>query len=232
MIRFSLFQGSRPGKRDFGEGNAHMASNRLHELDFASLIGSRICHDLISPVGAITNGLEVLADNPDEEMKKVALDLIANSARQAARKLAFVRLAFGAAGGMGTDISLGDAQDLAQEFLAEDKRISLSWNAPRENRPKPVVKLLMNLLLIAMGCIPRGGEISVDVQGDELKLRARGKKAAFPDKTAAVLTGEMPAQEINAHEIQPYYTLMLLERTGYGLDIEQGEDEVLIIARP
>jgi histidine phosphotransferase ChpT len=209
-----------------------MNDNRLRDLDFASLIGSRICHDLISPVGAISNGLEVLAENPDEEMKQVALDLIANSARQAARKLAFARLAFGAAGAMGTDVSLGEAQDLAQEYLAEDKRISLNWKAPRENRPKPVVKLLLNLLLIAMGCIPRGGEIQVDVQGDELRVRAEGKKAAFPDKTAAVLTGEMPAEEINAHEIQPYYTLMLLEHTGYGLDIEQGEDEVLITARP
>ncbi len=209
-----------------------MSDNRLGDLDFASLIGSRICHDLISPIGAIANGLEVLSENSDEEMRKVALDLIANSARQAARKLAFARLAFGNAGAMGDDISLGEAQDLAEQLLADDKRITLNWQAPRENRAKPVVKLLLNLLLIAMSCIPRGGEVVVQAADDRLRLMARGRKAAFPEKTAAVLVGEMPAHEINAHEIQPYYTLMLLERTGYGLDIEQGEDEVVIIAAP
>ncbi len=209
-----------------------MSDNRLRDLDFASLIGSRICHDLISPIGAISNGLEVLSTSDDEEMKQVALELIGNSARQAARKLAFARLAFGAAGSMGDDISLGDAQDLATDLLAEDKRVKLAWEAPRENRPKPVVKLLLNLLLIAMGCIPRGGEISVKTEGDALLLEARGPRAALPEKTASVLTGETPASRIDAHMVQPYCTLLLLEECGYGMDIDQAEDAVIIRAAP
>jgi len=209
-----------------------MSDNRLRDLDLASLIGSRICHDLISPIGAISNGLEVLTSSDDEEMRQVALELIGNSARQAARKLAFARLAFGAAGSMGDSVSLGDAQDLATDLLAEDKRVRLMWNAPRENRPKTVVKLLLNLLLIAMSCIPRGGEIEVDTEGEALVLKARGPRAALPDKTAAVLTGETPASSIDAHMVQPYCTVLLLEDCGYGMDVEQGEDEVIIRAAP
>jgi len=208
------------------------ASNRLSDLGLASLIGSRICHDLISPVGAISNGLEVLETSSDEEMRKVALDLIGNSARQAARKLAFARLAFGAAGSMGSDISLGDAQDIAEEFLKEDKRVTLIWQAPRENRPKVIVKLLLNMLLLGISCIPRGGEVRVDVQGDTLLVEAKGPRAAFPEKTAKVLTGEMPASDLDAHMVQPYYTLLLLEESGCGLDIDQGEDEVVLRATP
>ena len=205
---------------------------RLSDLGLASLIGSRICHDLISPVGAISNGLEVLETSDDEEMRKVALDLIGNSARQAARKLAFARLAFGAAGSMGADISLGDAQDIAQDLLAEDKRVRLNWLAPRENRPKAQVKLLMNLLLLGISCIPRGGEVEVNVDGEALLVRAKGPRAAFPEKSARVLTGEMAASEVDAHMIQPYYTLLLLEELGHGLDIDQGEDEVILRAAP
>ena len=206
--------------------------NRLSDLGLASLIGSRICHDLISPVGAISNGLEVLETSDDEDTRKVALELIGNSARQAARKLAFARLAYGAAGSMGADISLGDAQEVAEDLLADDKRVRLKWLAPRENRPKALVKLLLNLLLLGISCIPRGGEVEVNVDGDALVVRASGRGAAFPEKSAQVLTGEMPAEKVDAHMIQPYYTLLLLEELGLGLDIDQGDDEVILRAAP
>ena len=205
------------------------SGNRLGDLDLASLIGSRICHDLISPIGAISNGLEVLQTSDDEEMRKVALDLIGNSARAAARKLAFARLAFGAAGSMGSDISLGDAQDIAEEFLKEDRRVTLNWQAPRENRPKVIVKLLLNLMLLGISCIPRGGEVTVKTEGDALLVEAKGPRAALPEKTAKVLTGEMPAADVDAHMVQPYYTLLLLEESGYGLDIEQATDDTVLL---
>ncbi len=206
-------------------------SNQLSDMDLAALISSRICHDLISPVGAIANGLEVLADNPDEEMRKVAIGLIESSARQASSKLQFARLAFGAAGSAGMEISLGEAGDLARGLLAGDGRVNLQWNAPRENRPKTEVKLALNLFTIALSCIPRGGEVVVDADADGFSIVARGRKACLPRRTAEVLTGETPLEEIDAHKIQPYYTLRLIEETGFALHIEQGEDEVVLKAQ-
>ncbi len=207
-------------------------SNRLSDMDLAALISSRICHDLISPVGAIANGLEVLADSPDEEMRKVAVTLIGNSARQASAKLQFARLAFGAAGSAGAEIPLGDAAALAEGLISGDGRVTLKWNAPDVSRPKPQVKLALNLFTIAITCIPRGGEIVVEADDAGMTITARGRKAALPEKTAAVLTGEEAAENMDAHKIQPYYTLRLMEETGLSLRIEQGEDEVVLRAAP
>src|ERR1700693_2371459 len=115
-------------------------------LDLAALLCSRVCHDLISPVGAIVNGIEVLDEGKDEETKTFALDLIRKSAAQASAKLQFCRMAFGAAGSAGAQIELGDAEKTARGLL-EDGKITLVWNLPRELMPKNRVKLLMNMLM-------------------------------------------------------------------------------------
>src|SRR5579862_2622950 len=130
-------------------------------LDLAALLCSRVCHDLISPVGAIVNGLEVLEEDKNEETKVFALDLIKKSAHQASAKLQFCRLAFGAAGSAGAQIDLGDAEKVARGLLGDDK-MTIAWNLPRELAAKNRVKLLLNMLLIAAGTIPRGGTITID----------------------------------------------------------------------
>src|SRR5918994_4411156 len=107
-----------------------MATITLESLDLAALLCSRVCHDLISPVGAIVNGLEVLEDDNDESTKNFALELIKKSARQASARLQFCRLAFGAAGSAGAQIDLGDAEAVARGFLEDDKT-ELTWNVPR-----------------------------------------------------------------------------------------------------
>src|SRR5512134_4206244 len=117
-------------------------------LELAALLCSRVCHDLISPVGAIVNGLEVLDDNPKPEDRDFALDLIRKSARTASAKLQFCRLAFGAAGSAGAQIDTGDAEKVTRG-LVEDGKTSLSWNLPRVLLPKNRVKLLLNMMLIA-----------------------------------------------------------------------------------
>ena len=90
-------------------------------LDLAALLCSRLCHDLISPVGAIVNGIEVMEEDKDEETKAFALDLIKKSAYQASAKLQFCRLAFGAAGSAGAQIDLGDAEKAARGLLEDGK---------------------------------------------------------------------------------------------------------------
>src|SRR5215216_7461924 len=131
----------------------------LESLDLAALLCSRVCHDLISPVGAIVNGLEVLEDDNDEATRTFALDLIQKSANQASARLQFCRLAFGAAGSAGAQIDLGDAESVARGFIQDDK-VTLGWQLPRVLLPKNRVKLLLNLLLLATTIIPRGGTIT------------------------------------------------------------------------
>ena len=130
-------------------------------LDLAALLCSRVCHDLISSVGAIVNGIEVLEEDKDEETKTFALDLIKKSAHQASAKLQFCRLAFGAAGSAGAQIDLGDAEKVARG-LFEDNKTTLVWNMPRELLAKNRVKLLLNMVLIAAGAVSRGGTLTVE----------------------------------------------------------------------
>ena len=147
-----------------------MATISLDSLDLAALLCSRVCHDVISPVGAIVNGLEVLEDDSDASMRDFALDLIQKSAKQASARLQFARLAFGAAGSAGASIDLGDAEQVARGLFLDDK-ISFSWSSPRLLFPKNRVKLLLNLVMIATTAIPRGGSISVTVTGEARILR-------------------------------------------------------------
>src|SRR5919205_3211283 len=133
-----------------------MATVTLDSLDLAALLCSRVCHDVISPVGAIVNGLEVLEDENDASMRDFALDLIRKSARQASARLQFARLAFGAAGSAGASIDLGDAEQVARGLFQDDK-VAFSWSGPRALFPKNRVKLLLNLAVTALNAVPRGG---------------------------------------------------------------------------
>jgi len=146
-------------------------------LELAALLCSRVCHDLISPVGAIVNGLEVLDDNPKPEDREFALDLIRKSAKTASARLQFCRLAFGAAGSAGAQIDLGDAQNMARGHI-EDGKITITWNLPRLLLPKNRVKLLLNMLVIAQQTIPRGGTLTIDPVGDGETMSFRVTPAA------------------------------------------------------
>ncbi len=157
-----------------------MSGSSIEALDLAALLCSRVCHDLISPVGAIVNGLEVLEEAKDEANKTFALDLIKKSAGTASAKLQFCRIAFGAAGSAGAQIDLGDAETIARGFFEDDKT-KLAWNLPRALLAKNRVKLLLNMLLIAGQTIPRGGQITVDPIGSGetvgFKVSAAGANA-------------------------------------------------------
>ena len=156
-------------------------------LELAALLCSRVCHDLISPVGAIVNGLEVLDDNPKPEDRDFALDLIRKSARTASARLQFCRLAFGAAGSAGAQIDLGDAETMARGHI-EDGKTKMTWNLPRLLLPKNRVKLLLNMLIIAQQTIPRGGTLTIDPVGEgeamSFRVTAAGLNARVPQNIA------------------------------------------------
>ena len=185
-------------------------------LELAALLCSRVCHDLISPVGAIVNGLEVLDDNPKPEDREFALDLIRKSARTASARLQFCRLAFGAAGSAGAQIDLGDAQNMARGHI-EDGKTSIAWNLPRVLLPKNRVKLLLNMMVIAQQTIPRGGVLTVNPTGEgdtmSFRLMAAGLNARLPQNIADILSGAHTAA-VDAHAVQPYYTRLLAQACG------------------
>jgi histidine phosphotransferase ChpT len=185
-------------------------------LEFAALLCSRVCHDLISPVGAIVNGLEVLDDNPKPEDRDFALELIRKSAKTASARLQFCRLAFGAAGSAGAQIDLGDAQTMARGHI-EDGKATIVWNLPRLLLPKNRVKLLLNMLVIAQQTIPRGGTLMVDPIGEGermgFRVTATGLNARLPQNIADLLNSSQ-APGADAHAVQPYYTRLLAEACG------------------
>jgi histidine phosphotransferase ChpT len=189
----------------------------LESLDLAALLCSRVCHDVISPVGAIVNGLEVLEDENDPEMKEFALDLIKKSARNASARLQFARIAFGAAGSAGAMIDLGDAGNVAKGFLNDDK-LSLVWEAPRALLPKNQVKLVLNLLMLATHAIPRGGKIDAraTVEGEQgrFTITCTGQNARIPHGAEELIAGRSETGTIDAHAVQPYYTGMIARAAG------------------
>lgn len=202
----------------------------LGALDLAALLCSRICHDLISPVGAIVNGLEVLDEDKDEETRTFALDLIKKSARLASAKLQFCRLAFGAAGSAGAQIDLGDAEKAARGLLEDDKT-KIVWNLPRELLPKNRVKLLLNMLLIGTGAIPRGGSLNVDAvrEGQGFRVTASGLNARLTQATSDLLVGS-PTHTVDAHGIQPFYTGILARECGLSISAAVEGDAVVVTA--
>ncbi len=185
-------------------------------LDLAALLCSRVCHDLISPVGAIVNGIEVMEEDKNEETKTFALDLIKKSAYQSSAKLQFCRLAFGAAGSAGAEIDLGDAEKAARG-LFEDGKTTLVWNLPRQLLAKNRVKLLLNMLLIAAGTISRGGTLSIDpVPGEGIAgfvVTASALNAKLNPMVAELLAGNS-AHPVDAHAIQPLYAGILARDCG------------------
>ena len=208
-----------------------MATISLDSLDLAALLCSRVCHDVISPVGAIVNGLEVLEDDSDTSMREFALDLIQKSARQAAARLQFARLAFGAAGSAGASIDLGDAEQVARGLFLDDK-ISFSWTSPRLLFPKNRVKLLLNLVMIAITAIPRGGAIGVTVTGDAencaFTIKAKGLNARIPAHSQDLLAGHSETGTVDAHGIQIYYAGMVARASNMNVVFNIEGDEVTI----
>jgi histidine phosphotransferase ChpT len=201
-------------------------------LELAALLCSRVCHDLISPVGAIVNGLEVLDDNPKPEDREFALDLIRKSAKTASARLQFCRLAFGAAGSAGAQIDTGDAENMARGHL-EDNKTKITWNLQRLLQPKNKVKLLLNMLIIAQQTIPRGGVLTVDTvrEGDSagFRVNAAGLNARMPQNIADMLAlGNTGA--VDAHAVQPYYTRLLAQACGLSVGLAPEGDAVVVTA--
>jgi histidine phosphotransferase ChpT len=210
----------------------HAKAISLNDVDFAALLVSRVCHDLVSPVGAVVNGLEVLEDETDNAMRADALRLVAASAEQAAARLQFARIAFGAAGSAGAELDLAEVGRIMSGLLKGGK-VELIWQADAVNWPKDWAKLLMNGVLVAADSLPRGGKVFVETAGDALAprfaIRAAGTVARLAPEAERALTGE-PEGALDGRSIQPYLTHKLSESLAASLRVGVVDGEVRLSA--
>jgi histidine phosphotransferase ChpT len=202
------------------------------DLELAALISSKICHDVIGPVGAIYNGLEILDEDDDEKAKSYALDVIRNVTEQASARLQFARFAFGAAGSAGAVIDLATAEQISRGFIGTAKH-KLAWKGLAGYMAKDKVKLLLNLVASAMTALPRGGEIIVELSGTteapSFLLRCQGEKARPPQYLIDFIIGQHPPA-LDAMTIQAYYTMRLASSAGMRLEILKDGADILLSA--
>ena len=206
----------------------------LTASDLGALLCSKVCHDIISPVGAITNGLELMEEDIDGSMRDMAMDLVKRSATQASAKLKFARIAYGAAGSAGAEIDTGDAEEVAKGYMASEKA-DIEWQIARQYLPKNQVKLVLNLLLLAMNCVPQGGKIFISMEGNAaepgFKLLCEGRNARVAPAVADMVAGTAKNATVDAHSVQPYYAGLLARLSGLQVTMTMECEAALIVAR-
>lgn len=202
-------------------------------VDLAALLCSKLCHDLLSPVGAINNGLELLEDETDPAMRDRCLDLLADSARASADKLKYFRLAFGAAGGFGDEVDPAEAKQLVESLVGDQGKITLGWAVQTGTLPKKAIKILLNLALIARETLVRGGRLDVGAErgdiGIEVVVRAEGSKIALDDGIRAALEGVLPHSELTARTAGAWMTRELSCENGGDLRISPSSGTELLL---
>ena len=204
----------------------------MTSVDFASLLCSRLCHDLLSPVGALNNGLELLADEHDPEMRARCLELLSDSAKASANKLKFFRLAFGAAGGFGETVDSREARAAIEGLFGEGHKVKLGWLVEDATLPKPAIKVLLNLALIAGDALVRGGQLDVGAErvGDQVEIvvRADGPRIVLDAEMRAALTGTSGEAIITPRAAAAYLVQALVAEGGGLVQVSDPADAVLL----
>lgn len=201
-------------------------------VDFASLLCSRLCHDLLSPVGALNNGLELLADEHDPEMRARCLELLSDSAKASANKLKFFRLAFGAAGGFGESVDTREARAAIEGLFGDGHKVKLGWLIEDATLPKPAIKVLLNLALIAGDALVRGGQLDVGAESHdgqvEIVVRADGPRIVLDAEMRAALTGTSGDTVVTPRAAAAYLVNALVVEGGGTLQVSGPGDAVLL----
>lgn len=204
----------------------------ISPVDLASLLCSRLCHDMLSPVGALSNGLELLAEEKDPEMRQRCFELLEQSARISADKLKFFRLAFGAAGGFGENVDVEEPRQAIAALVGNNDRITLNWAVPSPSLPKPAVKLLLNLAAIGIEALVRGGTLDVGAESAggacEIAVRATGPRIAFDESVGKALAGQLPQSELSSRTAPAYMMHLVASGAGGGVQYALGEDALVL----
>jgi histidine phosphotransferase ChpT len=205
----------------------------MNPVDLASLLCSRLCHDLMSPVGALNNGIELLADEDDPEMREKCLELLEDSARASANKLKFFRLAFGAAGGFGEEIDTAEAEAALEGVFGPERRIELGWVVSEGKLPKGAVKLLLNLALLAGDALVRGGRLDVGAENRdgvvELVIRAEGPRILLDPVLRETLTCGGTGGTIEPRAAGAWLAYSLASEAGGSIQLSEASNPVLLI---
>jgi histidine phosphotransferase ChpT len=197
-------------------------------VEFASLLCSRLCHDLLSPVGAMSNGLELLADEDDPDMRARVMELLADSARASADRLKFFRLAFGAGGGFGETIDSTEVKAAVEGLVRGNARITLGWLVESPSIPKTAAKILLNLAMIAFDALVRGGQLDIGFENGEVVVRAEGLRIVLDAEIRSVLADGRGA--VTARTSAAWLIRKLAEEDSGRITLADGENGVLLLA--
>ncbi|KLI64294.1 histidine phosphotransferase family protein [Aurantiacibacter marinus] len=202
------------------------------QTDLAALLCSRLCHDMLSPVGALNNGLELLADESDPAMRQRCLELLEQSARTSANKLKFFRLAFGAAGGFGDYVPSEEPHELLTSLTADDERLTLEWSVAEPSLAKPAVKVLLNLAAIGLDSLVRGGTLEVGAErtngATEIAIRASGPKVVFDAVIGKALSGELADEDLSGRTAPAHMIRQLTQEQGGGVQFAHTADALVL----
>lgn len=187
----------------------------------------------MSPIGALNNGIELLADETDPEMREKCLELLADSARASANKLKFFRLAFGAAGGFGEEIDTHEAEVALEGLFGPERRIELGWVVNDEKLPKDAVKLLLNLAMLAGDALVRGGRLDVGAErrdGEiELAVRAEGPRILLDPVLRETLAKGVNGGSVEPRAAAAWLAHNLVVGTGGSVQLSEAGSEPLLI---
>lgn len=201
-------------------------------VDLAALLCSRLCHDLLSPVGAMSNGLELLTDEKDPEMRARCFELLEQSAKTSTDKLKFFRLAFGAAGGFGEYVEVAEPKALVEALIADKAKVQVNWALADAKLPKNAVKVLLNFAHIAIDALVRGGTLDIGAEmrdgASEIVVRAAGPKIAFDETIGKALEGSLPTSELSSRTAPAHMISLLAQQAGGGLQYHR-TDEALVL---
>lgn len=203
-----------------------------NSLELASLLCSRLCHDMLSPVGALSNGLELLADEKDPEMRQRCFELLEQSARISADKLKFFRLAFGAAGGFGEMVAVDEARSVVDALVSNNERITVNWALSASELPKAAIKVLLNLAQIGMDALVRGGTLDIGAElregASEIVVRASGPKIAFDENIGKALDGTMAPDDLSSRTAAAHMLHKLASDAGGGIQFAKSGDALVM----
>ncbi|WP_086616599.1 histidine phosphotransferase family protein [Erythrobacter tepidarius] len=204
----------------------------ISQTDLAAMLCSRLCHDMLSPVGALANGLELLAEEQDPEMRARCMELLEHSAKISTDKLKFFRLAFGAAGGFGEAIPIDEAQSVVNALVADAKRVEINWAIAEPSLPKPAIKVLLNLAQIALDALVRGGVLDIGAErrdgAVEIVARARGDRIAFDETIGRALQGDLADGEITSRTAAAHMIALLAEEMAGGIQYKLGDGMLVL----